>query len=398
MNKGFVFAGKLEFLNLGELLQILGNNGSSGVLRIMSKYAQEPGLIYIDHGDPVDASSGSLKGLDALFSLFGWLEGDFEFNLENVDKKNVINKNRMEIILDGSRLVDDGKIKKLGPVSFQKEVSAGSGKEKSIPVIKGPFVDYSYVVDEEEYFDGDEIVTEGNYGNWMWVILEGVVEISKETPKGSLKLVRISDGAYVGSLASFIMENSVRNATATAIGRVQLGMLDSQRLSGEYAAMSAELRGIIKSIDKRLKLVTNNTIDIYSNKSKIDELIKGKKPVIEQGSNEERLFNIIQGNVSIVRKTNKSYVPLLTLAPGDFFGYLPFLKMGHEPHSASVFASKDLKLAALNPANLQKEYAGLSTVFKNIIEHLTTSISVTTMIASEFQKQIKQKKTRKTQN
>jgi CRP-like cAMP-binding protein len=396
MNKDLVFAGKLEFLNLGELLQILGNNGSSGILRIMSKYAQEPGLIYVDNGDPVDASSGSLKGLDALFSLFGWLEGEFEFNLENVDKKNVINKNRMEIILDGSRLVDDGKIKKLGPVSFQKEVSAGSGKEKSIPVIKGPFVDYSYVVDEEEYFDSDEIVTEGNYGNWMWVILEGVVEISKETPKGSLKLVRISDGAYVGSLASFIAENSVRNATATAIGRVQLGMLDSHRLSGEYAAMSPELRGIIKSIDKRLKQVTNNTVDIYSNKSKIDALIKGKKPVIEQGSNEERLFNIIQGNVSIVRKTNNSYVPLLTLAPGDFFGHLPFLKMGHEPYSASVFASKDLKLAALNPANLQKEYAGLSTVFKNIIEHLTTSISVTTMIASEFQKQIKQKKAKKT--
>jgi CRP-like cAMP-binding protein len=395
MNKGVAFAGKLEFLNLGELLQILGNNGSSGILRIMSKYAQEPGLIYVDNGDPVDASSGSSKGLDALFSLFGWIEGNFEFNLEKVDKKNVINKNRMEIILDGSRLVDDGKIKKLGPVSIQKEVSAGSGKEKSIPVIKGPFVDYSYVVDEEEYFDSDEIVSEGNYGNWMWVILEGVVEISKETPKGSLSLVRISDGAYVGSIASFIMETSVRNATATAIGRVQLGMLDSHRLSGEYAAMSTELRSVIKSIDKRLKQVTTNTAEIYSNKSKIDEFVKGKKPVIEQGSNEERLFTIIQGNATVVRKTNKSYVPLLNLTQGDFFGHVPFLKMGHEPHSASVLATKDLKLAALNPAKLQKEYAGQSTVFKNIIEHLATSISVTTMIASEFQKQIKPKNAKK---
>ncbi len=117
MDKGVAFAGNLEFLNLGELVQIVGNNAGTGVLRIMSKYAQEPGLIFIDNGDPVDASNGSLKGLEALFSLFGWIEGEFLFTEGQINKKNVINKNRMEIILDGLRLVDDGKIKKLGPVS-----------------------------------------------------------------------------------------------------------------------------------------------------------------------------------------------------------------------------------------------------------------------------------------
>ncbi len=395
MNKSVVFTGKLEFLNLAELLQILGNNGSTGVLRMISKYTQDPGLIYVDNGDPVDASNGSLKGLDALYSLFGCIEGDFEFNLAKVNKKNVINKNRMEIILDGTRLLDDGKIKKLGPVSFQKEALASSDRGKSMPVIKGPFVDYTYVIDEEEYFDGDEIVTEGNYGKWMWVILEGIVEVSKETPQGPLRLVRISDGAYVGSIASFLMEDSVRNATATAIGRVQLGMLDSQRLSGEYAAMSAELRSVVKSIDKRLKQVTDNTVGAYLNANKLDEFIKGKKPVIEQGGNEERLFTIVQGNASIVRKINNGYVPLLNLTQGDFFGHIPFLKMGHEPHSASVFASKDLKIATLNHTNLQKEYAGLSTLFRNIIEYIATCISVTTMIACEFQMKSKLKTTSK---
>ncbi|UCH20446.1 MAG: cyclic nucleotide-binding domain-containing protein [Deltaproteobacteria bacterium] len=389
MDKGVAFTGNLEFLNLGELLQIIGNNAGTGILRITSKYAQEPGLIYIDAGDPVDAASGKLKGLEALFSLFGWIEGEFLFTTGAVNKKNVINKNRMEIILDGSRLVDDGKIKKLGPVSFQRDKKAVSGKEKAVPILKGPFVDYMYVVDEEEYFDGDEIVKEGGYGNWMWVILEGMVEISKETPKGPLRLLRVSDGAYVGSVSSFLTEDSVRNATAKAVGRVQLGMLDSQRLSGEYATMSAELKGVVISLDKRLKQVTDSVVNIYLKEKKIEEVIKGKKTVIEQGSNEERLFSIARGQASVARKTDSGYVPLVDLAQGDFFGHVPFIKMGHEPHSACVFASKDLKVASLNPENIQKEYAGLSAAFKNIIEHLATSVSVTTMIACEFQKKAK---------
>ena len=57
--------------------------------------------------------------------------------------------------------------------------------------------------------------------------------------------------------------------------------------------------------------------------------------------------------------------------------------MGHEPHSASVFASKDLKIAPLNAEKLVKEHEGISASFRNITEHLAICISVTTMIACE---------------
>lgn len=386
MSKGIAFSGDLEFINLGELIQLIGNNAGTGVLRILSKYAQEPGLIYVDKGDPVDASNGKLAGIDALYSLFGWTEGEFSFHLETVNKKNIINKNRMEIILDGSRQVDDGKIEKLGPVTFKKGASGGTGKDKDLPLIKGPFVDYMYVVDEEEFHEGDEIVIEGNYGNWMWVILEGVVEISRETSKGPLKLLQISDGAYIGSISSFLADGSVRNATARAMGRVQLGMLDSQRLANEYAAMSQELQGVVKSLDNRLKLVTDTVVQIYDDKGKVEGSLSGKKSVIEQGKNEDRVFTITQGDASIVRKTKSSYVPLVQLKTGDFFGHIPFLKIGHEPHAASVFASKDLKIAPLDTVGIQKEHKKLSSSFRNIIENIAISVSVTTMIACEYHK------------
>jgi len=370
-------------LSLGELLQIIGNNGGSGVLQIISKYAPHPGVIYVDKGDPVDASNGSQNGTDALYSLFGWTDGEFSFSEGSVDRKNVINKNRMEIILDGSRMVDDGKIEKLGPVSFKKVAKDGAGKEKKLPVIKGPFVDYMYVVDEEEFFEGTEIVTEGNYGNWMYVVLEGQVEISKKTDKGPIKILRLSDGAYVGSIASFLSEDTVRSTTVTAVGRVQLGMLDSQRLATEFAAMSAEMRGVVKSLDNRLKKITDNVARIHADSNGMGKILQGKKAVIEQGKNEERVFTITSGSATIVRKTESGHVPLVELAPGDFFGHLPFMKMGHEPHSASVFASTDLKIAPLDSARLVQEHENISSSFRNITEHLSICTSVTTMVACE---------------
>jgi len=396
MSNGLAFSGSLAFLSLGEIVQIIGNNGGTGVLRIMSKYAPSPGMIYMAKGDPVDAVNGDLTGLEALFSLFGWTEGEFSFSQEPVGHENVINKNRMEIILDGSRMVDDGKIPVLGPVSY-KEDSGDAGGERGLPLIKGPFVDYMYVVDEEEFYEGDEIVIEGNYGNWMWVVLEGIVEISKQTDAGPLKILRLSDGAYVGSISSFLTESSVRRTTAKAMSRVQLGMLDSHLLANEYAAMSQELREVVKSLDKRLNQVTDNLARIYADQDKADRFLRDKRPVIEQGQNEQRVFTITKGKAAIGRKTEEGLVPLLELSKGDFFGHIPFLKMGHEPHAASVFASTDLKLSPLDVSDLVAEYEGLPNSFRHIIENLATCISVTTMIACENHKNLHLAKTSKAQ-
>ena len=391
MNKKVVFSGNLDFLNLGELLQILGTNNSSGILRIRSKYAESPGLIYVNNGNPVDASNDSLSGVDALYSLFGWIDGEFEFCMEDIDKKNVINKNRMEIILDGTRMVDDGKIEKLGPVAFKEISEADQEKKAFLPLVKGPIVDYMYVIDEEEFFDGDEIVFEGNYGNWIWIILEGIVDITRETPKGPLNLISISNGSFVGSIASFLSEGNVRSATVVARGHVQLGMLDSQRLAGEFAKMSAELRRVVKSLDKRIKQVSDNAIDLYMKKNYFNKMIENKKVVVEQGESEDRAFTITRGNAVIARKTDTGFVPLSNIGEGDYFGNIPFINLGHEPHNAFVFASKDLKLNPIDLKKLQQEHDSLSSTFKNIIENIATCISVTTSLASGFQAKIVKK-------
>jgi CRP-like cAMP-binding protein len=391
---GFVLAGNLNFLSLGDILQLLGSNASTGVLRITSRYAQDVGLIYFHNGNPVNASAGSLAGVDAVNSLFGWLEGEFEFIEEKVDGENVIKKSRMQIILDCLRMLDDGQIEQLGPVTFTKKSSHPSDSLSNRPIVRGPLIDYTYVVDEEEVRAGNKIVGEGKHGGWLWVILEGTAEIIRETPQGPLKLLRIGEGAFIGSIASFLLlEGSVRSAAITAINNVLLGVLDLRQLSADFLRMSNQFRSLLISLDKRLKQVTNMAVDIKLENIKVEEVINGKAHVFTQGENVENLFTITEGEAHIVRKTENGYVPLVNLYQGDFFGHLPFLDIGQEPYSASVFGSKDLKISEMDPKILEQEYKQLSSTFKNFIEHLANCILVTSMLACEFGKNIGIKKT-----
>ena len=388
MKSNTVLTGNLNFLNLGDIFQILGSNGASGILRITNKYIPKPGLVYFNKGDIINGSNNALTGLEAVYSLFGWIEGEFEFDREEIKIKRIININRMEIILDGLRMLDDGKIEKIGPISFEEKASGSAHDGSSIPVIKGPFVDYEFVAGIEEFDAGKKIVQENKYGSWIWVLLKGVADIVKDTAEGPLTLLKISDGTFIGSVTSFSYSSNIRSATVIAADDVQLGVLDSQRLSQKFNKMSPELKKLILGLDNRLRQVTNRAVEVYSNDSKLKEHTQNKKLIIKQGDEKEKVFFITKGEASIVRKTDDGHILLANLKKDDFIGQLPFFALGHEPHAASVFASKDFKASGLNINNLIDEYDQLPNTLKNMVEHLATSISVISRMAYDFHKEI----------
>ena len=389
MASNIVLSGNLSFLNLAELLQLLGSNGSNGILRINSKFASEPGIVFFSNGNPVHSLNGTLRGLEAIFSLFGWMEGEFAFSDEPYEGETTINKSRMEIILDGLRMLDDGEIEKVEPAVLENEPPPKKPvtKKSSLPLIKGPLVDYLHVVDEEEFFDGEEIIIEGNHGNWIWVILEGMVELSRSTPKGPVAFLQLSDGAFIGSISSLLSDESVRNLTAKAVGNVQLGMLDSQGMGSEFSRMSPEFRNIVRSLDNRFNEIMNRTVACFIGKNDPAKLLKDNRPVIMEGKNDDKSFIITGGRASIIRKTKSGVVPLITgLSKGDFIGHIPFLDMGLEPTSAIVLGDKRLKVSTIDAQALQDEYDQLSLTFKNVLENLSTAILATAMVICELEK------------
>lgn len=379
-----VLTGDLEFLNLGDLIQLIGSNGRTGMLRLLSKYVEAPGVIYFKEGNPIEASKGAENGLDVLYSLFGWAEGEFEFREEPVSLKGSIKKSRMEIILEGLRQLDDGKIERKGAFIFDTEPDQENETAK-LPLIKGPLIDYMDVVAEEDFHEGQTIVNQGRHGTWMWVILEGRVNICKEVAGEMVPILRVGAGSFIGSMAAFSQQDEVRSATAVAADRVQLGVLDRQRLTHEYSCMSYDFRNVILSLDKRLKQVTRLAATCRLNRQKLKDITRGKMPIIREGDSQNRLLSIKEGNAFIVRSMPHGDLVLAKLEKRDFVGHIPFLNIGHEPVSAAVYGTDDLNMKALQLEMLEDEYNRLSGTMKNMIDNCATFISATTGILQSLQ-------------
>lgn len=380
------FSGNLSVISLPDVFQILGGNNCTGVLRITSQFVPTPGIIYFANGNAVNADSGPLKGIDAIYALFGWTEGEFEFHHQEIRVEHVVHDSRMAIILDALRMLDDGLIKKVGHQPFDEvaEIQAGVSKydiSAALPVLKGALIDYRYVIEEEGFRDGERIVPEGGYGNWFWVILDGIAKVSRETSRGPVTLLKLGEGCFIGSLASFSFTAHVRNSTATAEGHVQLGVLDIVRLCTEHSFLSSDFRGLLLSLDRRLRKTTDRVLDMFMDQNEAEQLTGNKEVIVEEGSSKGEVLRITKGEGYVMRQTQKGYLQLLTLAKGDILGDLPFIDMGQEPHYGSVLASKDLKTERLDTESLQKEYDNLSGIFRSLVDNVVACVFATTRLA-----------------
>ncbi|MDO9263388.1 MAG: cyclic nucleotide-binding domain-containing protein [Desulfosalsimonadaceae bacterium] len=377
MNSNSVLSGSLRFLGLGELLQLIGGMGSTGVIKLSSMHADGPGLIYCEDGNPIEAEYLDDNGIQVLNSFFGWLDAHFEFTEEPVLVNKNIHKGRMEIILDGLRMLDDGLIQTVGDSGARKpnvDLKDASG----LPIIKGPLVDYLYIVDEDEFENGQEIVIQEKFGNWLWVILEGTVEVVRLMPEGQAPISKLSDGAFIGSITSLKTKSNVRSATVTAIGRVQLGVLDYHRILVEYSKLSEGFKEVLSSFDDRLKQVTHACANAVFEKLTPRKNMGDLKPFSLPDTADHSVLRIISGEAVVARKMDNLFIPLCTLAAGDFIGNIPFLNTSHEPHSAEVFVSEDFSTQEIKLVGFKKEYDKLSTMLKNMIQHTFICLSITT--------------------
>jgi hypothetical protein len=389
MNGRAVLEGSLSFINLSELFQVLGGNNSTGTLRIISQYAPNPGVIYFVKGNPINATNGSLRGLEAVYSLFGWSDGKFEFAQENAQVDRIIKNSRMEIVLDALRMLDDGAIKKLGPASLegipQGKRGLTPGKKSNLPVIKGSMVDYLYIVQEEEYNDGRVVVKEASHGKWIWVILEGTASVTRETPQGPLTVARLGEGSFIGAFSSLLFRDIARSATVTAEGDMRLGLLDTQRLAGEFRTLSSDFRNALVSLDRRRKMVTDRAVEWFLKKPPM-ALPKGCEVLIPAGSSSAGAYAMEEGEAYVIGQSENTPLPLVLLKKDDIFGNIPLIDMGHEPRNAMIVAPKGIKANKLDPRELEKSYNQLSGTFKSMIYCICTSIALTTRLAYLFHK------------
>jgi hypothetical protein len=384
MSTNSVLSGSLTFVSLADIFQIIGGNSCCGTLTLRSRYSPEVGMIYFDKGNPINASYGNIKGIKAIYMLFGWVEGEYDFQEEDMSMiDHLIRQSRMEIVLDALRMLDDGEITRVGPVNFRgKEIEEEKEEEINfgLPVSKGPLIDYLYVIREEFYKNRSKIVREGKHGKWMWTIYEGNVKVTRKTPNGNMLLARLGEGCFIGTIRALLYGEYERNATVTADGDVRLCLLDAEPLFHEFASLSMDFRSILLSLDHRLRIINDIAVGQCAGNN-IKKLSMENAIYINKYQSENDLYIIKEGKADIISQKSKEDLPLLSLNKNDVFGNIPFMNFGHEPRSAAVMVSKDFDAVKLDSQGIMEEYNSLSCTFRNLIFNMCTNLILTTKLA-----------------
>ena len=96
-----VFRGNLAQLSLLDILKMLSSGNRTGRLDI--NQGSKTGEIYLQHGNLVHAVTGVQIGEKGVYTLLGWLEGDFSFTPDVEPPEESINMTTEQILLEASR-------------------------------------------------------------------------------------------------------------------------------------------------------------------------------------------------------------------------------------------------------------------------------------------------------
>lgn len=115
------------------------------------------------------------------------------------------------------------------------------------------------VASYETYPDGKVIFEEGSHGDWIYVVEEGAVEISKKFGERRIVIERLKPGDLFGELA--YIAKIERTATATAVGETVIGILDRDYFDREFNKLPANFQLMFKTVALRLKATTEKLLN-----------------------------------------------------------------------------------------------------------------------------------------
>ena len=98
--------GHLSDLSLSELIEFFCNQRKTGQLKVL--YPQGHGYFYLQSGSVVDASIGSLRGIDAVYYALTLPNASFEFGGSLESTERTINQPWTQVVLEGLRRLDEG--------------------------------------------------------------------------------------------------------------------------------------------------------------------------------------------------------------------------------------------------------------------------------------------------
>merc|ERR1712070_529383 len=213
---------------------------------------------------------------------------------------------------------------------------------------------------EYTFSPGTKVITEGEDGNYLFVIERGTLECTNVIDGQGRVVNTCREGDVFGELA--LLYNCPRAAQVTAKNQCVCWQLDRDTFNNIVVEAAQKRR---KKYDKFLQSVTLlSTIDAYERSQIADALVPEVfdmgQTVVKQDDPGNNFYIVESGTLYAL----KNDVRVRDYKPGDYFGELALLK--NQPRAASIIVSSDkARLLSMSRASFGKMLGNLPQLLQS---------------------------------
>lgn len=213
---------------------------------------------------------------------------------------------------------------------------------------------------EEQFVRGEAVVTEGETGDRLYLIVRGRAEVSTMRSDGAATLATLEPGELFGEIA-LLSPNGVRSATVTALSSLLVLSLDDAAFTAVLnnrpelrAALSLIAENLLTA--KFLKRATPFTALEGQRLRSLAERLRRKTAapgeiIVHEGERGDACYLVRSGCVEVVTEAGNEHERQLTvLGPGMLFGEAALLT--DAPRNATIRAIDACELLVLERADL----------------------------------------------
>lgn len=212
---------------------------------------------------------------------------------------------------------------------------------------------------------GTLICEEGDMGNSMFVISEGIVEVfTKDIDGTRLTLARLKGGDFFGEYS--LITQKERNASVLA--KTDLEVLEIT--ADDFAVISMAHPRIWTVLEDYLRRRMVHTIMMRSSvfhvltedeRELLSKYVTSRKysaggVIMSEGTDGEEMFFIKAGSVTVTSEKNDTKISITELKQGDFFGEMAMLS--GKKRTATIRAKSDVEVLVLRRVDAAKVFRG----------------------------------------
>eukprot|EP00484_Ammonia_sp_Unknown_P028291 CAMPEP_0197028810 /NCGR_PEP_ID=MMETSP1384-20130603/8412_1 /TAXON_ID=29189 /ORGANISM="Ammonia sp." /LENGTH=352 /DNA_ID=CAMNT_0042457869 /DNA_START=65 /DNA_END=1123 /DNA_ORIENTATION=+ len=281
----------------------------------------------------------------------------------NIDPNAKVDENRKRRFSVSAESTDDKKAAKFVKKVYPKSKEALDRIKQStqdVFLFEGLDMEQSnLLIDamfEKKCKKGEEIISQGDHGDYFYVIESGVYEVwksdNKKAPQMNAKKVfQYKHKGAFGELA--LMYNAPRAATVKSVTNGILWAVDRLTFRHIIVGCTDRKRKKYDAFLKEVQLLLNSSEELRASIADIleSQIFHKGEYVMRQGADAEH-FYFIQSGTAVVTLNNKKKV-VRKLHAGDFFGERALLM--NDPRSANVIVdSETLEICGMDKAGFMR--------------------------------------------